>query len=188
MKHFKKGFFVFVLGLSFLSYSPKESLADFWAGTKYWGGYTNYVYSASVRSGGYAATYDLARNGWTGISSNVRFNESTHAYADKYHVGSTSTSGLWGKIFPRNQNGTLENLESNWAYVDVWVYDNQMDLDDLSIDERTNVSLHELGHSLKLEHTPDGYTVSSVMTATGSQYWITPREYDKGELRKKWGN
>ncbi|MBO9609666.1 MAG: hypothetical protein J7639_27165 [Paenibacillaceae bacterium] len=172
----------FVL-LSFLSLAS-ISYADYWSGSKTWGGTTIYQYDSSVSSYGYGPHYDAAIANWTSISSMVTFTSGSHSNADKYYIGETSEAGLLGRIVAYNASGDPTSDNGNWHHVNVSGYHNNMESYSMSYAERISNLTHEVGHSLKLAHPSTSQT--SVMNQ-GIQS-IGPSTYDQNELKAKWGN
>jgi hypothetical protein len=181
---------VFVLSMVLLGSVSMSVHADYWAGTKTWGGITVYNYDSSVSTYGYSTIYDDARTNWTGISSGVAFSNGTHTNADKYYVGITSSPTLLGQIIPYDGSGNSTSLTGSWHHVNVSIYDNTMDNYNMSRAERVGNATHEVGHSLKLAHPGSVNPLPSPVTSIMNQgiQSIAPTSYDKQELKATWGN
>lgn len=159
------------------------------------------AYYDPAMSSYYRGVFDSARTNWSGISSNVAVNAtSTNTnLPDRYYALDTDTPGLLGRINPfvYNSSGALvggpEYLNSAWVTVNVFIYINQMQANNMTYSQQVSNATHEIGHSLKMAHPNDAscyYSVpqsgeSSVMNQ-GIQN-IGPQNFDKRELKRVWG-
>lgn len=147
----------------------------------------NAFYDSSVTSYGYKAAYDAGRSNWAGISSKVAigYTSSSSGLPDKYYVGNTSDPTLLGLSSYFDANGNPVAKTALRAYTTVAIYDNTMVSNNMTYSEVVSNISHELGHSLSLAHTTDPSVTSSVMFQ-GIQS-IGPQQYDKNQLKSKWG-
>lgn len=145
----------------------------------------NAYYDASVTTYGYTGIYDTARTSWNGISSTVSIGKTTSASGlpDKYYVGTSATVGLLGQAayYDANNNPVCPNCLR--AYTLVSSYANN--LEGSSYSAKVSNATHEIGHSLALAHT----TVTGINSVMyqGLQE-IGPQQYDKSQLKARWGN
>lgn len=186
------------------------SAQKYWCGSKAGNGTSAVYYDASVTSqnifsGLYAGYFDEGRAAWGGISSKVALNKtsSTSNWPDKYYVGNTNAPGRLGMtIGYRIVNGspvstapmTQSDSDANWQFATVSVYENTMTDNRATATDRRATVVHELGHSLKLDHPesgscgttalPSGET-SVMIQGLGKTNIVQP--YDKRELKAKWG-
>lgn len=165
---------------------PVLTNADIFRNGKTWEGNTRVEFTPSVSDYGYTSIYNQAMDNWRGISSNVTFTTTgSHAYYDKYHVSTTSSDGLLGRIVPYISSGNTTNLNSEWGYVRVYVFENTFAENGYSNTDRLATATHEVGHSIKLAH-PSGDVSSNMNQGIGKP--SSPTSYDRSELRRKWGN
>lgn len=177
---------VFIISFVALFYS-NSTKADIHSGTREFYGvkYNSSVNSTFKHNGNtynYRNTFDNARFEWSGHSG-ISLPKTEHSWADVYYVGSTSEPGLIGRVFP--VNGYLDNvsMDSNWLFVRVYIYHNNMNKLNMSANQRFSNATHEIGHTVKMKH-PTSYTGSSVMHQ-GIQS-IGATSYDYSELSRKW--
>jgi hypothetical protein len=186
---------------------------DCWYGGRRNLGIVNAYYDASVINYSGSSNYnyevilDEARESWGGISANVSI---TRTYTlvndpDKYYVGEGALPNVLGMFSPyRRVSGIIlsANLDDNWHYCTVSLYDNEIEAANLSYEQcRSSVGMHEIGHTLKLAHPPDdtssgdGTQRQDIPVPPGeipvmhrsaiTDYSATP--YDQQELTAKWG-
>ncbi|RKP54416.1 hypothetical protein D7Z26_13775 [Cohnella endophytica] len=168
--------------------------------TTYWGGEASAIkdayYDGSVASYGWGSIFDSGRSNWGGISSKVSIGKTTSTanYPDKYYVGQTSNANLWGfaPAYKKDANGNIVLADVNydtWLYCTVSAYENTIKLNQpggLTTSQTiSSVTTHEIGHTLSLGHSPSSET--SVMVSAGATNF-SPTNYDKTELKSKWGN
>lgn len=171
---------------SSLLFSSSAS-ANYWSGSTSTGGHAKVNYASSVSSYGYTSIYDTAISRWNGISSKVSVKKASASYTtDTYYVGTTSVADRTGYMQPMGARGSV-CYDCTWTYTRVYLYDNNMDKFDYSTTNRTATAVHEVGHSLKLAHTPSSSSSSSIMKQ-GRKSFTYPTSYDKGQLKNKWGN
>jgi Zn-dependent peptidase ImmA (M78 family) len=99
----------------------------------------------------------------------------------------TSESGLLGQTFYYKKILGFEvnvSHDSNYDYARIFFYTNTFDTYNATDAQKTHTIAHELGHSVKLAHP------TSVQTAVMNQglLSLTVTDYDKSELKRKWGN
>lgn len=162
-------------------------------------GVFNAYYDDSVSAKGYTTQFDWARSKWSGISSKVSIGKTNNATTstDQYHVGDNPVAHYYGQTYFTNKNGNIVDPNiKNWDYSIIFVYHNNMVEDDMNNDtNKKNITTHEVGHSIGLAHTNEisgTLRASSVMTS-GSDPFVnhnvtSPSDYDKDELKYKWGN
>ncbi|WP_054404081.1 matrixin family metalloprotease [Paenibacillus solani] len=162
------------------------------------GTYSAY-YDYSVEQKSYTTQYDWARSKWSGISSKVSINKTTEpsTATDMYFVGENPVAHFYGQTAFYTKNGSPADPNvKNWDYSVVFVYHNNMVADGMNNDtNKKSITTHEVGHSLGLAHTNVANSTlrsQSVMTS-GSDPFVnfnvtSPSDYDKGELKYKWGN
>lgn len=164
-------------------------------------------YSSTPSNYNYEVILDEARDAWGGISANVSI---TRTYTlvnnpDKYYVGESATPYVLGMFTPYRRifGATFSaNLNDDWTYCTVSLYDNEIEDANLSYEQcRSSVGMHEIGHTLKLAHpaddtsSGDGTERQDIPVPPGeipvmhrsaiTDYSPTP--YDQQELTAKWG-
>lgn len=186
MKRILKSWVVLVLCLSFLFLDSGNAKADLFSGTRAFYGvkYTSSVYTNFTVNGtsySYAKVFDAAREEWQGHSG-ISIPKTEHGFADKYYVGSTSDPDTTGEIRPVNGYGDYTSLNSNWTYVNVYLYGNNMNKFNYTYSNRFATATHEVGHSLKLAHT----TADDTSVMIQGRKWYGAQTYDYKELERKW--
>lgn len=181
----KKSKIFFLSLIALVAFSTSAS-ADYWENTTATGGHAKVTYSSSVSSYGYTSIYDNAIKKWNGISSKVSVKKASPSYTtDVYYVGNTSVADRTGLMQPMGARGNA-CLDCRWTYTKLYLYDNNMRALNYSTTNRTATAIHEVGHSLKLAHTP-AEAPSSIMKQ-GRKTLTDPTTYDKAQLKAKWGN
>lgn len=176
-------FFIILVTLSVFSTSVS---ADYYSGTTSTGGHAKVIYSRSVATYGYTTIYDNAISRWNGISTKASVKKASASYTtDTYYVGTTSVADRTGLMQAMGPRGSV-CLDCTWTYTLVYLYDNNMDKFEYTTTNRTATAVHEVGHSLKLDHTPS--SGSSSIMKQGRKSSTYPTTYDKGQLKAKWGN
>jgi Matrixin len=162
------------------------------------GGVFNAWYDVSVSQKGYTSQLDWARSQWSGISSKVSIGKTTTATisTDQYYIGDTIVAKRYG-LATFYKNGSVADANTtSWDYTTVSIYDSNMVKDGKKNDTNMKcVATHEVGHSVGLAHTNvvnSTLRSQSIMTSAEDSFinWnnTTPSDYDKGELKNKWGN
>lgn len=172
---------VLALGPSFLS---TIASADYFSDGRTSNAKPYAWYDASVINYGYTSHYDAGRVYWNSHSAvDIKKSITNSSTYDKYYVGNTSTSGLLGRIPPKNSSGLETGVDSFWSYVVVTIYDNQMKAQSNYSASYVNMNTaHEIGHSIKMAHAALAY--NSVMPQGAIPSSLT--SYDSGEAGKKW--
>jgi hypothetical protein len=186
-----KNFTLLLLGIITTFSLSMVIYADILEGTRTLnsGKYVEIYYDSSIANNGYSQMFHNARSAWSGISTQMKgFSLVTQNtdYSDEAYVANTSTAGLWGMTFPKKYILNVQvsaGLNDNWDFCEVYVYKNQMDAYNLTNIQRQGVAVHELGHSAKLNHPQSVYCVMSEGVPVT---W--PNDYDKYELKRKWGD
>lgn len=187
MKIIKKTFVFCTIFSALLYLNPKISYADIHSNTRVFNGVTlnSSVNNSFIINGTtyyYSNVWEQARKNWHG-QAGISLNYSTHNWADKYYVGTTSEPNLIGRVFPVNGYLDYVGMDDYWIFVNAYIYSNTMDSKNMSYAQRISNATHEIGHTLKLKHPTDS-TKSSVMKQ-GIQS-IGPTSYDYSELKRKW--
>lgn len=186
--------YIAVIVLSFLAVSTfsQTANADHYPGGPTTGQRVAY-YSDSITNYGYNSLFNRGRASWGNISTKVQilYTPTASTTSDRYYVGTTATPGLLGLMTPfKNVNGQVREatISETWTYAAVSAYHNQIRDFGLSDDQIVAmVASHEIGHSLGLAHSPT--QVYTVMRGQPNVlYSNLPTDYDKSELRRKWGN
>jgi hypothetical protein len=176
---------VFILAISI----PTSAFANFYAGGRSSAKFNAY-YDSSVVTYGYEGIYDTARASWGGISSNVAIGKTTSlsGLPDKYYVGSSTDPKLLGLSSYYDANGNPVNNNVPRAFTTFASYNNNLIAYESPGSSAVRISnaIHELGHTLSLAHTTQSGITDSVMFQ-GIQT-IGPQQYDKNQLKAKWGN
>lgn len=143
---------------------------------------------SSVSSNNYRSHFSDARNGWQGIDfDKMAFivSSADNEKYDKYYVGTTAVSGLFGLTDPRKKNilGQLVVAQPNddWYHSLVTIYDNQIVSYGLT-EDRSTLTTHEVGHEIKMAHAPS--TKVSIMREHDWSQRIS--DYDIQEFNAKW--
>ena len=181
----------------------------------YFDGYRSYYagetawYDSSIANLGYTGDYDKGRGYWN-YSPYVDIGKNTgtyQKYQDKYFIGTTAVNGLLGHCLPvqyrtdangkeyavvydDQTNANSDILNEWWDYTIVTLFDNSMKATGSQFTS-TYVSYnaaHEIGHSIKMKHAPDGYYAGlSVMDQGWNPLYYNLMEYDAQEVTNKWG-
>lgn len=174
---------VLAIGTSFLSTSAS---ADYFLGGRTNNAMPYAWYDSSVANYGYTTNFDAGRNYWNSHSKvDIKRAFSYSSSYDRYYIGNTSTSGLLGRIYPYNSSGVEVSADSNWSYVVVMMFDNQMRAQSTYSSSYINMNAaHEIGHSIKMAHAASVY--NSVMPQGWRAIPSSLTSYDSGEVSKKW--
>lgn len=169
-----------------------SSLAEVLPRTRVYGAKitVNYISLSSY----YTGIFDQARPYWNGKSSQVSVNKSSTVNsandAYKVYVGSTSDPTVFGqtvcytKDFASNYSQT--SLVNDWFKCQVTLFDTNMTTYKLTQTQRLQTAIHEIGHTLKLDHSSaPAYT--SVMIDSLIDQASTPQTIDYQDLKSKWG-
>ncbi|MFB4159794.1 hypothetical protein ACE1TF_07930 [Geomicrobium sp. JSM 1781026] len=199
--------FLFISILAIIMAVPSVSLADTFSNSRIDGGQVHAYFNGSVSNYGYTNIYQQSLESWNGISSVVSVtrthSSSAHPYYDRYNVSGARPSGsggglLLGTINAFNISGNQTTHHSPWGHATVTLYHNNIiNVLNTSYFQR-NVAIHEIGHTLKMAHpeSQSGFNYmplngqTSIMTQTGDRpsQATAPHNYDRSELRRKWGN
>lgn len=164
------------LSLSFAPYAHADihnGTRSFY-GVKYDSSAQTKTFRHNEKTYNYRDIYDTARFRWNNRSG-INLTKNSHSWSDVYYVGTTSDSGLLGRVYPLNGSLDFVSMDSYWLFVKVYIYDNTMNNFKMSPNQRSSNATHEVGHTVKMKH-PTSYTGSSVMRQ-GIQS-IGPTSYD----------
>jgi len=174
-----------------------SAIPAFALGEVYSGGYPASVVSGLkyIISGSPGTWYDddiihPAAYDWNFISTKVSVTYNSSGSKMSVLVQDYSGSDVVGRMIPyyRNILGRLvvdTTCTKDWEVTEAIGYDETMnDNLYLSLDKR-HVYCHEIGHALSLDHvTAD----ADAIMKQGSRDPVSPTDYDKANLRFKWGN
>jgi hypothetical protein len=174
-----------------------DSNADTFIGDRYGSGTHSAWYHSSVSDYGYSNHFDQALTYWNNNSSNVYVtrNYGTYEnYQDRYYVGTTEVKDLIGlTAFYQYRFPSYTNVSSDdyWDFCDAIIYENTMRSSSNYSTEAVIMNIaHEIGHTLKLAHTPMYYGApyhDSVMNNGFYPIYPSMTDYDYQELTSKWG-
>jgi hypothetical protein len=162
--------------------------AETFAGNRY-GGVANipYFYLNTVSSYGYDSLLNASIPTWNGITSQVGLSRTytfTPLVTDLYSVATTSTGAGGETIYYRCPGGACSPVNPDfgqWDYAAVIIYDNNVF--DLEYNQKVNVVIHEVGHTLSLTHHDSSPSVMN----TNALYKLTaPNAYDQTTLMSRW--
>jgi hypothetical protein len=153
------------------------------------GGVANLQYEnhSSVAANGYDTYFDNASPKWNNISTQVNLTKaSTNRFRDIRMVGETQNA-IWGLMTPYvcsvppigPPSCYAGSILSSWTYATTELFKNTLPNNN---DIKHHTALHEVGHSLSLMHT------SSVSVMNVATELLNPTDFDKSELKSKWGN
>lgn len=160
--------------------------AAIWAGDRKNRAKPYAYYHSSVDLYGYKLNYDRGRAYWNANSRvNITKTTSIANRPDIYYIGNSAVSGLLGQIIPLNSLGNTVSVTSNWDYVTVFMYSNQMIAHPNYSVSRVNYNAaHEIGHAIKMAHVP--IQNNSVMVQGFYPIPSSLTSFDSGEVNRKW--
>jgi len=167
-------------------------------------------YDSSVKSYGYTSHFDTAREYWNRMPGiNIWKWDKANNSTDRYYVGTKHPRDTTGKIAIYGQqtpykivNGKaveVKNYNEDYNYSVVTIYHNAISEDKLSRSVVNLTAAHEVGHSLKLKHTPriaiEGEKgkyvyleyIPSVMRQDNYGLYMPMFRYDLTSVGEKWG-
>ncbi len=158
--------------------------------------------TALLTSEVYYAAFD-----WNDISSNVDVSVAI-AYSGMpslsgfYSVhGKTYSDGTFGETIPRDSNGNIVSMDSNWYSVSIYMNTSAAIFNN-DVEFATKSFVHEVGHALKLKHPTSNFNLTghtyvggypkSIMNQNhpvDNKPWISPVvvQHDIDNLQGKWG-
>jgi len=148
-----------------------------------------------IISGSPGSTYDNniikpAAYDWNFISTKVSLTYNSSGAKMSVLVRGSSGSDVVGRMYPyyRNSLGRLvvdTNLTNIWERAECIGYEDTMNGFSYTDSQKRKVYCHEMGHALSLAHVTNG---NAAVMQQGRYVPNSPTDYDKANLRLKWGN
>lgn len=183
-----------------LVFSPVLSTASTYLGSRSDAGNIKFYLDQTVTNQpNYWSAINTGVNGWTGISSKIKFTKVTAitSATNVFYVGTTTVAGAAGRMIPYTKNSAgalvVDNTgNASWNLTTVTLYSNTLNSYNATVKAAT--ATHEIGHALKLAHVGSGTQTNrplpsgqlSIMSV-GLKNYTAPQPYDKTDLINKWG-